>query len=395
MTRSEVGRLRRTASRPAYASPTGERSFGSPPSQAAAERAPVRADRAALRFGLRTLIVAGLAGVAWLLCANAAQAAQAPATDRTTDLSAVDLVPAIRAGQTPPGRAATTLAIPVVDALTSAHQPTVGTAPAQVTGAPTPAPAPPGEASSVRWSVGQTGPAGSSAVGAVAPLRAMVDDAVPNARSARPAGATGTATTSTILDGVLRPATGWLPDAVRVVAAAAEPDLAALDPARPDRATQDPATPDPVGRDAGSTSVSATAGQPAETSREPGETGRGPGVPAQGQSIRAAGRPGAVTAAPVSFDRVVTAAEGWIAAGSPAALRRGPAVPAGPLTAPSRGRAGTTGSTGGSSAAAEGAAFVVASCAVVTGTSVPSRPAVPAEVEVLRLDAESPTVSPD
>src|SRR5688572_8549862 len=117
MTRSGVGRSWRAASRRAYASfSTGGWSSGLPSNQAVARRAPVRADRVAVRLGLRTLVVAGFAGAAWLLCANAAQASDAPVTDRTTDLSAVDL----------PG--------PVTEAATSAHQPVLGSATAPLTG---------------------------------------------------------------------------------------------------------------------------------------------------------------------------------------------------------------------------------------------------------------------
>ena len=142
MTRSGVGRSQRTASRLAYAPPIGEGSLALLASQAAAERIPGRANRTAVRLGLRTLVVAGFAGAAWLLCANAAQAADAPATDRTTGLSAVDLVTTVFSdgvdlGPTSEQAASATLVAPVADAVTSAHQPVLGVAPALLSPAAT------------------------------------------------------------------------------------------------------------------------------------------------------------------------------------------------------------------------------------------------------------------
>lgn len=111
-----------------------------PGSQSAAERTTVRIDRAIVRAGLRTLVVAGFVGVAWLLSANAAQAADAPATDRTAGLSAVDLTPVLGADEVPPdGVASSTLVRPLTDAVTAAHQPVLGTAAATSTGTRAPA----------------------------------------------------------------------------------------------------------------------------------------------------------------------------------------------------------------------------------------------------------------
>ncbi|HYN93428.1 MAG TPA: hypothetical protein VES42_06235, partial [Pilimelia sp.] len=93
MTRSEVERMPRAASRP-LSLPAGGQMLRLPTSQAVAERTARSNDGAALRLGLRALAVVGFAGAAWLLCAGAAQAGDEPAGDTTTALSVVNLVPA-------------------------------------------------------------------------------------------------------------------------------------------------------------------------------------------------------------------------------------------------------------------------------------------------------------
>lgn len=139
MTRSGVGRSLRTASRQAYASPTDVRNLGTPGIQPATARPAVRIDRPVLRAGLRALVVAGFAGAAWLLSANAAQAADAPATDRTTAPSAVDALPILGTGGAPRHDAGPApLVRPLMDAASPAHQSVLGTATAMIAAAGAP-----------------------------------------------------------------------------------------------------------------------------------------------------------------------------------------------------------------------------------------------------------------
>lgn len=135
MTRSGVGRSLRTASRQAYAPPVG-RPFGMPGIQPAAGQITVRTDRTLVRVGLRALVVAGFAGAAWLLSANAAQAADAPVTDRTTGPSVVRLLPEPGADGVPPNGAGLTTLLPSsIHAVAPARQPALGTVMAVLAGA--------------------------------------------------------------------------------------------------------------------------------------------------------------------------------------------------------------------------------------------------------------------
>jgi hypothetical protein len=422
MTRSGGGRSQRTASRLAYASTTGEGSLGLPAIQGVAERATVRADRAALRLGLRTLVVAGFAGAAWLLCANAAQAADAPATDRTTDLSAVGLRTAIGnggAGEDPALDRAASAAFgsPVTDAATTAHQPVLGVASVLLTGAQ----APGGAATSVvlpgataTHATPIADPAHPAGATGAAPGRADGNGAdgdllsgavggltVPPGIAGRPGGSPTSALTqlaraiapvTASLDGLVRPAAGELHTAVFPVTSPARggTGLAALHPLT--------ALLDPVGgRETGVSS------RPVLDERRTPPAGKG----------RAAQ---VVTAAPVNGDRAATvtmvrftsvtrtdtrsatrprAGAEAVPAGMPAVRTGTSDVPTRPAPPPLRGWAGSGPSTVGSSAPPEGGAYAVAPVSVAGQAAATRRLLVPADVEVLRLDAETPTVSPD
>ena len=81
MTGWGVEREQRPACRPSVVSPTGASALMPPPSQGA-ERQRRRSGRTGSPWGLRVLVVGGLAGAAWLLSGAAAQAADRdPATD--------------------------------------------------------------------------------------------------------------------------------------------------------------------------------------------------------------------------------------------------------------------------------------------------------------------------
>jgi hypothetical protein len=60
-----------------------------------------------------------------------------------------------------------------------------------------------------------------------------------------------------------------------------------------------------------------------------------------------------------------------------------------------RGWVGTGSSTTGSSVPAEGGGYAVVPNSAADNAAAMRRPPVPVEVEVLRLDAVAPTVSPD
>jgi hypothetical protein len=74
MTGWRVERTPRTAF-PVPSDATGDRSLMPPPSQGAERRTERRARRTGVRWGLRALVIGGLAGAAWLLTGTAAQAA--------------------------------------------------------------------------------------------------------------------------------------------------------------------------------------------------------------------------------------------------------------------------------------------------------------------------------
>jgi hypothetical protein len=161
MTRSGVGRSQRTGSRSPFIRPPGPAAGSAVPALPAPSiQAVGRATRhVVVRWGLRSLAVAGFAGAAWLLSTNAAQAAEVPATDPITDLSVVDvltgpdntgpldavvdrIVPAVLA--TPASAVLATaapsaLGTPVAGALATAYQPVLGTPSALLTGAVAPA----------------------------------------------------------------------------------------------------------------------------------------------------------------------------------------------------------------------------------------------------------------
>ena len=82
MTGWEVERRPRAAFPAPSGAPTGVRTHMPPPSQGAERRTERRARRTGTRWGLRALVIGGLAGAAWLLTGTAAQAADRdPATE--------------------------------------------------------------------------------------------------------------------------------------------------------------------------------------------------------------------------------------------------------------------------------------------------------------------------
>jgi hypothetical protein len=424
MTRSGVGRSQRTASRLAYAPPTGEGPLGLPAIQGVAERVTVRFDRAAVRLGLRTLVVAGFAGAAWLLCANAAQAADAPATDRTSDPSAVDLIAAALGGggadEDPASERAASAALvsPVADALATAHQPVLGTASelladAQAAGSTatsvvlpsaTAAHATPIAEPALPAGAAGAGPARSDgdhaggnllpgSVGGLTQALDAVGRAVGLTEPLNPVARTTTPVTAP-LDGLLRPVTGSLHSI-------ASPVTTAMRDRSGDAAPRP--VPDVLGRAGGATGAgSATSSVERDA----------PAASPAAQVVTAApanDRAATVTATRVDVTRTddrsafrTRAGAEHAAAGHPALSAGTPAVRTGtndvpdrPAPAPMRGWVGLGPSTSGSSAVSEGGAFAAAPASIAASPAADSRLTAPADVDVPRRDAEAPTVSPD
>jgi hypothetical protein len=92
MTKSEVERNARTASRLRNVSPSGVTAFPLLAARPATGRSGRRVGQTALRIGLRVLVAGGFAGAAWLLSASAAQAARADAAPALGDLPVVSAV---------------------------------------------------------------------------------------------------------------------------------------------------------------------------------------------------------------------------------------------------------------------------------------------------------------
>ena len=350
MTRSGVGRLRRTASRSAYA-------FALPSTQTVVGHT---TGRAAVRLGLRTLAVAGFAGAAWLLSANAAQAAEDPATDL-------------------PSAASAQLATSMADALAAAYQPALRTPSAVTTGAVAPA-----------------GGATSVVLPAATATRAIpIPAAVPSLGAGRGADVadTAAATVTNTLAGAVPAATGLV--------RAADPLSRVLPPvtttlrsaAAPVTATLDTVTRPAMG-------IVAPANEPRDPALGGGHARVTPMVPAGGRVATTA-----TTAAVTGPGQSVTGARSSTATRTPKGARLRPAgEPAGrggggsnrPLPVPLRASglgSGTSATWPGSPS--EGGAVAAVSASVAGGTVEFHRPRVPADVVVARQDAESPTVSPD
>jgi hypothetical protein len=428
MAQSGVGRLPRTASRLAFASPIGHPALPLVSIQAAGERGAVRTGLGAgswrgfvARLGIRTLVVAGFAGAAWLLSANAAQAAEVPATDPTLDLSVVDVLTGSGNGAASGGPAAdgSTSAVPTTAtaALATAHQPVLGgpselfpgaVAPVGKTPSGTVMPAGgatsvvlPGAAATRMTSLGvpRAGTTGdghaASNAAAGADLTRLANEAVPGLTGA--AGPTaGLATlTRTIasVTGTLRTAAAPVTVALNAVT---EPIVDAIAA--------------PVLDAVAAPTVHAVVAPVVSVLPRVGET-RTSAV--DGPSARA------LASVPVERDRAVAAVEGGAGRSAadnqiqsavrsltgerlrPAEITAGRAgtgeVPGRPGPAPSRGYLGLGAGVpaNGSGSLAEGGGYAVVPASVAGSAAQVRRLPVPADVVVARQEAESPTVSPD
>jgi hypothetical protein len=350
-------RVERT-SRAAFRSPsielTGDRSLMPPPSQGAERRTERRARRTGSRWGLRALVIGGLAGAAWLLSGTAAHAA-----DHDAAAAGPSLLGSVVAGD---------IAEPTVGTiLQAAAQPLESDRPAHrhhdamsLLSAPARALPVLSEAASDR----STGATASSVIrvvrGVTGPLRL----------TGGPANSPLAPVTAPLVR-TLRPVTGLLPHAAAPTVTAPRPTAG---PAAHGARTQRPIA-----------APAATRVIPASTTVQTGPALR---------TIAAADLPGARYAA--TPDRI--AVHPHPASHTVAELgtvREAPYGGDGP--APQQVQFGAVSglSTGGSGAPTVGGSAAFLPATVAASSMAFHRLARPADVEVRRSDAEAPIVSPD
>jgi len=359
-----VWRVERT-SRAAFPAPsvasTGDRSLMPPPSQGAERRTERRARPAGSRWGLRALVIGGLAGAAWLLTGTAAHAADHdPAAARSSLLGSV---------------VARDIAQPTVTTILQAaaqplesdrpayrHHDTVSLLPAlpvlneaashRSTGASGP--------SVVRVIRGITGPlrlTGGPADSPLAPLTA------PLVRTLHPV--------TSLLPHAAGPVTGVLAHAAKPAVTAGGPIAAsAVHGVRSQHPVAAPAAPRLI---PGSSAVQA---------------GPAPSTVATADlpSVRHAAAPARATIHPHPVSRTVA---------GPDTVRETPYGGDGPAPLQVRFGAVSGLSTGGSGGPTEGGSAAVLPVAVAASSMAFQRLALPTDVEVRRFEAEAPTVSPD
>lgn len=440
MTRSQVERYQRTATRPTFMPSAGVRSILLPTSQGVEERPGRPAGRTATRIGLRTLVIGGFAGAAWLLSGAAAQASGPNTSAEPTSggASVVSLVddlgngvverPTTAASTSGSQRAATrpatsTASVLLGDVLVPVDRATSVVLPRGTAAASTPirtdrpANQPDRTAGSV---VRHLADRASTAFAAVAPGGTRGSDgaagsttggllALANQLAAplRPVDATAgssglIASVTTVVDPVVDPLVRTrrpVTDLLRVAAA-------------PVTATLGPATAAVTGSNRQRPAQSARPGSDDVSS---GATYTGAAVPAAvrstGTAVRndvprparfrahpaVAARPGPVSAGARGGipDRPATGAHQRTAGSSVDPTGADPA-PERPEPAPLRAFLGCGGvSTNGSSAPSDGGAFATVASSVTDGTVACHRLSTMTDAALRRSDAEAPTVSPD
>ncbi|HEY7271144.1 MAG TPA: hypothetical protein VH502_00325 [Actinoplanes sp.] len=357
-------RVERT-SRAAFRSPsielTGDRSLMPSPSQGAERRTERRARRTGSRWGLRVLVIGGLAGAAWLLSGTAAQAA-----DHDVAAAGPSLLGSVVAGDIAEPTVGTILqaaAQPLEsDRPAQRHHDAASLLPAPVRALPVRSDAAPDRstgatASVVRVVRGITGPLRLAGGPAKSPLAPLVR--------------------------TLRPVTGLLPHVAGpvtdVLAHTAKPAVTA-----PPRPTARPAvhgtrTQHPIAAPAASRVI------PAGTMVQTGPALRTTAA-ADLPGARYAATPDRTVAHPHSVSHTIT---------EPDTVRQTPYGGDGPASPQGQFGAVNGLSTGGSGAPTVGGSAAVLPSAVAAGSMGFHRLAQPTDVEVRRSDAKAPTVSPD
>jgi hypothetical protein len=367
-----------------------------PPASQAVEQRPARpADRTGVRWGLRVLVVGGLAGAAWMLSGAAAHAAEHPsaesATGGLTSLSPVaglspvrSLDPLVRGLGNGTGRTVKPIAAPVTKAIEPVtraavaqvdrtvhkhHRPTDVTLPGSVTHQLTSIVEPAARlVTTVDQAVRSTDDTGGALSGATAVVRELT----------APLRLTGGPVGTTVLAPVTR--------AVTTAPLIRTP--------RPTAATP-PRAADPVTATRG-TAPAAVRHAPAPA---PGLHGAAVNVPlravgpsgrvAAGSELRTMGGPGTDMRRHADVARHTAATTARPDSVQPA--------PGSPDPAPVRGHLGAVSGipATASGSPSEGGCGAILPAAVVAGTVACHRLPIATDVEVRRYDAESPTVSPD
>jgi hypothetical protein len=353
MTLWRVERTSRTAFPAALVASTGDSSLMPPPSQGTDRRTERRARRSGSRWGVRALVIGGLAGAAWLLTGTAAHAA-----DHDPAAAGPSLLGSVVAGD---------IAQPTVTkVLQAAAQPLESDRPAHrhhdaVSLLSVPARVLTRPAGGLTSTPGATGSSVARVIrGITGPLRL----------TGGPAKSPLAPVTAPLVR-TLRPVTGVLPHAVKPTANAPRPNVAP--------AAQGVHTHHPI------VAPAAFGGIPVSSAVQ---TGRAPSTIAMADlsSVRHAAAPARTVAHPHS-------ASGTVAA--PETVRGTPYGGDGP--APLQVHLGAVSglSTGGSGGPTEGGSAAFLPAAVAASTMAFHRLALPTDVEVRRYDAGAPTVSPD
>jgi hypothetical protein len=358
-----VWRVERT-SRAAFPAPpvasTGDRSLMPPPSQGAERRTERRARRAGSRWGLRALVIGGLAGAAWLLTGTAAHAA-----DHDPAAAGSSLLGSVVARDT---------AQPVTTILQAAAQPLESDRPAHRhhdTVSLLPALPVLHEAAS-HHSTGATGPSVVRVIrGITGPLRLTGGPAdSPLAPVTAPLVRTLHPVTS-LLPHAAGPVTGVLTHPAKPAVTAGGPIAAsAVHGVRSQHPVAAPATPRLI-----------PASSAVQADRAPSTV-----ATADLAAVRHAAAPARTTIHPHPVSRTVA---------GPDTVRETPYGGDGPAPLQVRFGAVSGLSTGGSGGPTEGGSAAVLPIAVAASSMAFQRLALPTDVEVRRFEAEAPTVSPD
>jgi hypothetical protein len=369
MTGWRVEREPRTAF-PSPVPPVGAPAHMPPSSQGAERRGERRSGRTGARWGLRALVVGGLAGAAWLLTGAAAHAADRDSAPELNPLGS-SLIGAVVDGDTAPP--AIDRVLQAADQPLEPHRParthdvtsSVVTAPARVLAQPVRVVT---ETLDEVTRVTRTNDA-TTALGAVD--RVVREVSGPLRLTGGPADPRQLAPVTAPLTRPLRPVTDLLQ---QHTAAPSETD------AEPAPTTTAPATAGPRGPRA--TGTAATGTDPASGVPAPGATAEGDGVGPTGSARQRQ---------TIVADRIPTTAT----AAAPGTVRDH--TPGGDGPAPLRGHLGAVSGipTSASGAPAEGGSMAVLPAAVADDATARCGLRDATDVEARRHTAEAPTVSPD
>ena len=354
MTGWKVERASRAAFPAPSGAPTGDRSLMPPPSQGAERRTEHRARHTGSRWGLRALVIGGLAGAAWLLTGTAAQAA-----DHDPAAAEPSLLGSVVAGdiaQPTVGNVLKAAAQPL-EAGHSAHR-----HPNAVSLLPVPARA----LTALSGAVSERS-TGATSSGVVRVVRGITG---PLRLTGGPADSPLAPVTAPLVR-TLHPVTGLLPHAATPARTAPRPTAR---PAAHDARVQRPSAAPAAARVSPASSAVQSGPAPSTVAAAELPGTRHVAAPARAtthrhSAARAVAGPGTVRETPYDGD-------------GPAPLQAHLGAVSGLLT-------------GGSGNPTEGGSAAFLPAAVAASSMAFHRLALPADVEARRYDAEAPTVSPD